>query len=102
VSGYAYMWEFEVMAESVDEFLKLYGPTGEWVRLFSRADGYIRTELHRDVHMPTRFVTVDYWESKTDLERFRRDFAAELEEIDRIGETLTKSEKRIGEFTFNS
>jgi quinol monooxygenase YgiN len=100
VSGFAYMWEFKVNSESVNEFMKLYGPDGEWVQLFSKAEGYIRTELHRDAHEPLRFVTIDYWESKNHWLRFRTDFAASFDEIDKTGEALTESEKRIGEFAF--
>jgi quinol monooxygenase YgiN len=101
-SGFAYIWEFKVKPDSVDEFLKLYGPDGDWVQLFSRAVGYVRTELHRDIHHPSRFVTVDYWESKAHLERFRRDCVSEFDVIDTMGEALTESEERIGEFTFTS
>jgi quinol monooxygenase YgiN len=102
VSGFAYMWEFDVKPGSVDEFRKLYGPDGEWVQLFSNAEGYLRTELHRDIRTPLRFVTVDYWKSETHLERFRRHRAAEFEEIDSRGEALTESENMIGEFRFAS
>ena len=46
--GYAYIWEYTVRPERVAEFEQAYGPDGEWVRLFRRAGGYVRTELHRD------------------------------------------------------
>ncbi len=100
--GFAYMWEFLVKPDSVGRFTKLYGPDGEWVRLFMKAEGYIRTELHRDVHQPLRFVTVDYWRSRGHCERFRADFAPELAAIDRTGEALTEVERLIGEFSFRS
>ena len=102
VSGFAYMWGFKVKPDSVGKFMKLYGPDGEWVQLFSNAEGYIRTELHRDVNQPLRFVTVVYWESKAHFRGFRTDFAAKFDEIDEMGEALTESEKRIGEFTLIS
>jgi hypothetical protein len=49
-----------------------------------------------------RFVTVVYWESKAHFRGFRTDFAAKFDEIDEMGEALTESEKRIGEFTLIS
>lgn len=102
VGGFAYMWEFKVKSDSVDRFMKLYGSDGEWVQLFSKAEGYVRTKLHRDVDQPLRFVTVDYWESKNHFRRFRTDFAAKFDEIDKMGEELTESETQIGEFAFIS
>ena len=102
ISGFAYMWEFDVKPDSVDEFVRLNGPDGEWAQLFSNADGYLKTEFHRDVNTQSRFVTVDYWESKTHVERFRRRCADAFEKIDRKGEALTTSERPVGEFTFTS
>ena len=99
VKCFAYMWEFRVKPDSVGGFIKLYGPDGDWVKLFANAEGYIRTELHRDVHESMRFVTIDYWESIEHLQRFRTEFATKIDEIDEIGDAMTESEEQIGEFT---
>ena len=96
-SQYAYMWEFTVEPASIDRFIAFYGPGGDWVRLFSQAEGYIRTALHRDLNQPERFLTVDYWVSKADSTRFREKSAAQFEELDRMGEGLTVSERFLGD-----
>ena len=64
-----------------------------------RADGYIRTELHRDVGDPTRYVTIDYWDSEELFNVFRETFATEFEAIDERCEALTVEETRIGSFS---
>jgi len=95
---YCYIWEYVVAPESVAEFERLYGPSGPWVALFRRAEGYVRTELHRDRANLRRYVTVDYWRSSEDHSEFRSRFAKEFEELDGLGEDLTESEAFLGEF----
>ena len=67
---YVCLWEFRVKGERVGEFERAYGPEGDWVRLFRRADGYLGTELLRDAGEPGRFITVDRWRSRKDYESF--------------------------------
>lgn len=93
-----YAWEYEVAPEHEPAFLCAYGPDGDWVRLFRRAPGYLRTELFRDLARPARFVTLDYWESQQAFTAFRARFAAEFEAMDGRCEALTVSEREIGRF----
>jgi heme-degrading monooxygenase HmoA len=60
-TGYATLWEFTVAAARQAEFEAHYGPDGTWARLFSRADGYLGTELLRDRADPLRYLTIDRW-----------------------------------------
>jgi heme-degrading monooxygenase HmoA len=79
-------------------FERVYGPQGEWVRLF-RGDGRYRgTRLLRDVGAARVYVTVDSWESREAYEEFRRDNATEYEKLDRECEGLTVSENHLGEY----
>jgi quinol monooxygenase YgiN len=95
---YVYLWEYVVAADRLAEFERTYGPSGEWVRLFRGAAGYLRTELHRDRANAGRFVTVDYWESAAAWEAFRAERAREFEALDARCEALTESEREIGRF----
>ena len=61
---YVYAWEFRVRAETAATFEKLYGPQGDWVRLFRRAEGYVETLLLRDRADALRYVTIDRWRSQ--------------------------------------
>ena len=96
--SFVYVWEYEVKAEAVDEFERIYSPGGEWTELFENSDGYVRTELHRDADEPLRYITFDYWESREDRDSFRNDYASDCEELDERCSTLTDSESFIGDF----
>ncbi|MCB2230122.1 antibiotic biosynthesis monooxygenase [bacterium] len=95
---YTCIWKYTVHEKHVDEFIETYGPNGNWVRLFRQADGYLGTELLRDLENPLRFVTIDRWESESSYKQFRQNKAAEYEAIDRACERLTVNEQLIGVF----
>lgn len=93
------VWEFYVSARKRRAFERVYGPHGDWVKLFRTADGYIRTELVRDLKSPNRFLTLDYWLSRREYETFRRKNRETYLAIDRNCEALTRREAEIGRFT---
>ena len=57
----ALVFSYEV--RDAEAFEQVYGPEGEWSQFFSAANGYIGTELLRDVEVPGRYLVVDRWES---------------------------------------
>jgi heme-degrading monooxygenase HmoA len=95
---YVYLWEFIVSADHTNAFERTYGPSGEWVQLFSRAEGYLRSELLRDRSQPRRFITIDYWESREAWDAFRTRFAKEFEALDAKCAAWTTMETEIGHF----
>lgn len=95
---HAYLWEFEVEPESVAAFLRYYGPDGEWARLFRQAQGYLETLLLRDEANPVRYLTIDRWRSRADLEAFMADHRAEYEAMDLACESFTRREASLGSF----
>jgi heme-degrading monooxygenase HmoA len=98
VDPFVYMWAYLVPSQSVDEFRRLYGPEGAWVRLFRQAPGYLDTHLYRDRDDRDRYVTIDRWESEEAFRRFRAKFAEEFKRLDSEGEDLTLEETPLGEF----
>jgi len=96
--GFAYFWTYLVRPGREGMFARIYGPDGDWVRLFRQADGYLRSELHRDRHRPRRFLSVDYWQSEEAYREFRQRFAAEFESLDDRCEELTEEEAHLGDF----
>lgn len=99
VSGhYVYIWTFQAKPGCESEFEKTYGPKGEWVDLFGRAPGYLRTELLRDQAVPGRYVTIDHWESEVSHQQFRQLFDAEFCQLDQLCEHMTDSEVLVGHF----
>lgn len=95
---YVYLWEFDVPDETLAEFMRIYGPQGEWADLFRKGPGYLGTHLLCDRERPERFLTIDQWESREAYLRFRRDFAAEHEALDARGAASVVAERPLGEF----
>ena len=96
--SYMYIWEYFVAPNRVADFERVYGPEGDWVRLFRAAPGYIRTELYHDCRKPDRFLTIDHWESRSSWDAFRSQFATEFEQLDARCAELTQQEVEIGRF----
>lgn len=97
--GYCYIWEFIIADDEIDVFWQTYGPEGPWIQLFKRSSGFVRTELIRDRSEPHRFVTIDYWESAAEYDRFMEDFRSEYETLDAAASGLASSERLIGHFS---
>jgi len=98
VARFVYLWEYLVREDAVERFRAIYGPSGEWVRLFARSPGFVRTELFRDAANPRRFVTADYWLSAHARDRFRTAHAGEFAALDHACEALTEQERFLGDF----
>ena len=95
---YVIVWEFWVRKERVAEFQEKYGPEGAWARFFRGSAGYIRTELVRDVDSDFRFLTLDYWQTEEEFNRYRQLNLAEYERLDKEFAGLTETETRLGAF----
>ena len=92
------IWEFLVRPEMLSQFDQAYGPEGAWVRLFRQGEGYLRTELVRDVSVSLRYVTLDFWKSRDAYESSREKYAVQYKEIDVQCGELTEREEQIGWF----
>jgi heme-degrading monooxygenase HmoA len=92
------IWEFEIKNNSQASFERVNGPNGEWAKLFKRGEGYLGTELVRDLANPQRYLTIDRWVSQADYDAFRQKWRNEYEAMDQRGEALTASETKIGSF----
>jgi heme-degrading monooxygenase HmoA len=96
--GFATLWEFRVSGDRRAEFEHHYGPQGSWVELFRKADGYVGTQLLHDRSLPSRYLTVDWWDSLEAYRRFRERFAEPYAALDRLCENLTTRETPLGEY----
>jgi heme-degrading monooxygenase HmoA len=96
--SYVIVWEFRIRLDAEPEFVEKYGPEGGWARFFRGGDGYIRTELVKDVVDRRRFITLDYWQSEEEFSRFREQNLDEYERLDKEFEGLTEQETRLGAF----
>jgi heme-degrading monooxygenase HmoA len=96
--AYVIAWEFQVKQDGVEKFLAGYGPEGDWVGLFRKAEGFIRTELVRSEFDLHKFITVDVWQSRAAYDNFRKKFAMEYDALDTILQELTLHEQKVGGF----
>lgn len=97
-SGYAYVWEFQVMPEAEDEFRRLYGADGPWVELFRRSPGYLGSLLLEDRATPGRYLVVDRWQSESAYLACREQYAQEYADLDLYCEAITSRETPLGTF----
>lgn len=92
----ATLWRFRVRAASVAEFERVYGPDGDWARLFARAPGYAGTELLAHDGEEGVYLTIDRWHTEADFRAAKtlleRDYAA----LDRRCEAYTSEETWLG------
>jgi heme-degrading monooxygenase HmoA len=92
------IWEYEVRSDFIAQFITAYGPNGDWVKLFLKCPGFIKTELKRDLDNPNRFVTIDYWQSYSAFSSMKQLIATEYKDLDNQCEAYTLSENHIGIF----
>lgn len=92
------IWQFEIDEAHLEDFKRAYGTDGSWAQLFRQSSGYIRTDLACDVNAPLTYFTLDYWRTVQDFQDFRDLHTEEYQRLDRLCESLTKRETKIGEF----
>lgn len=90
------LWEFRVKPGYLAEFIEKYGPNGSWAQLFSRSQGFLKTELLRSESQPDRFLTLDQWASMQDYEAFHSQWYSEYASLDAQCDGLTESEVLLG------
>lgn len=95
---YVIIWKFVAKPGLEEKFEAAYGPGGVWAEFFRRGHGYLDTELLREAEAPSRYLTIDRWDSRTAYEAFRSRFAAGYTAIDQRCEALTESETEIGTY----
>lgn len=98
---YTVVWSFDVKPDQVKAFERMYGPDGDWVRLFRRAPGFAGTELRRETDRRAHYLTIDRWRTREDYRRFKETFASEYALLDVRCAGLTESEQKVGDFEMN-
>lgn len=93
---YIIIWEYQVKADQLAEFERIYSPDGVWTKLFRRGQGFLRTELLRDERYPHRYITIDRWASSSDYESFLSKWKREYARLDAQCDGLMEKEALIG------
>jgi quinol monooxygenase YgiN len=87
------VWEFHPKPDRIEEFEKIYGADGDWATLFRKSPHYSQTILTRDLNVPGRYLLTDIWDDRSSFTDFK-----EYDRLDKMCESLTLKEIRIGEF----
>lgn len=98
-SNFQSIWEYGVKDEYRTDFIAAYCSSGLWVSLFAQCSGYIKTELKQDVEDHNRFLTIDYWRSRSDFLTMNQAKGVEYGNLDRQCESYTLFERHIGFFS---
>lgn len=97
MTEYYLVWRFVTDLARQAEFEAAYAGSGLWAEFFRRGEGYLGTELLRDLDGAPAYVTIDRWISREAYEHFRRAHAAEYAAIDRRCAELTVEETFLGD-----
>jgi hypothetical protein len=92
------LWAFRVKRGRESRFEQVYGPEGDWARLFAQSEDYLGTELHCNVNNRGCYLTADFWASQAAYESFRRKHGQEYKALDRQCGSLTERETPLGSF----
>jgi heme-degrading monooxygenase HmoA len=92
------LWEYRVRESRRREFERHYSATGTWAKLFRKSRGYRGTVLLRDRKKPSRYATIDWWDSLAAYRRFRRQHQKQYDTLDEKCERLTRTESCLGYF----
>jgi hypothetical protein len=92
------LWEFEVKSGYEERFQSRYGPQGEWVGLFRTDPLFVETRLLQDPAAPSKFLTLDFWQSRTAYESFKELNRAAYSALDKNCDDFTTQERCIGTF----
>jgi heme-degrading monooxygenase HmoA len=92
------LWHFEVKPGNVTSFQNVYGPDGEWARLFRRDPHFRGTQLLHDPSREFCYFTVDFWDSETAYRAFLDAQRSAYDELDASLEHLTLSELHVLSF----
>jgi hypothetical protein len=92
------LWEFEVKPGCEERFEMVYGPDGDWAKLFRSDSHYHQTRLVQDTFRRGVYLTMDFWESRKTYEVFLDEHRKEYAELEAVGDALTMKERRVGLF----
>jgi heme-degrading monooxygenase HmoA len=94
----ALVFSYEV--RDAEEFERAYGVEGDWAEFFKQGQGYVGTELLRDVEAPGRYLVVDRWESAEAYNAFASEHRDEY--MRRVDDTRFYYEQELRLGTFES
>ena len=95
---YVLLWRFRPLVGRQSDFERACGPSGPWVRLFRRGEGYLGTELLRRSDDSGEYLVLDRWASRAAYEAFLARWGSDYRRLDHRLEELTEEETPLGAF----
>jgi hypothetical protein len=95
----AVVFQFEVKAGREAEFEQLHGADGEWTSLSRQSRSFIGSSFLREFTATPRYLLVEYWSEMVVYERHLKDFAGEVERLERAREVMVQSTSSLGLYT---
>jgi len=92
------IWEYQIKGAKSADFESMYSPFGAWAELFKKSEGYMGTDLYRDVTRPNKYITIDRWRSKKEYDLFQSTYRREYLALDDRCKGLTESESQLGKW----
>lgn len=92
----AVVFQFEVKPGRDAEFEQLHGADGEWTALSRQSRSFIGSSFLREFSASPRYLLVEYWSEMVVYERHLKDFAAEVERLERDRADLVTSTSSLG------
>jgi len=89
------IWELKVKFKEMDKFGQFYDPKGEWVKFFSRANGYEGTEVLDSGEGDNIFLVIDHWESEEAFNECVRSRKADYDSLEEKAKAASRTKKRI-------
>lgn len=89
------IWELKVKFKDREKFEAFYDPKGEWVKFFSRANGYEGTEVLESGEGDNSFLVIDQWESEEAFNEQVKSRKADFQLLEEKANAASRSRKRI-------
>ena len=96
------IWEFVVKDEDRGKFELVYGPGGEWSNLFAGCPGFRGTTVLRDIENPSRYLTIDIWDTEAQQDRALVEHQAEYTDLKNTLGHWTESATELGTFSMQA
>jgi len=92
---YQVIWELKVKFKEKDQFERFYDPKGEWVKFFSKANGYEGTDVLESGEGDNIFLVIDEWQSEQDYNTFIQSRKADYALLEEKANAASRTRKRI-------
>ena len=89
------IWELKVKFKEREKLEAFYDPKGEWVKFFSRANGYQGTEVLESGEGDNSFLVIDEWEAEEDFNACVKSCKADYDLLEEKAKAASRSKKRI-------